>query len=247
MSRASLLVSLTLVAAAGVGATPVAADWLVLHDGAAIETAGAWEVKGRLVVFHRADGSLASMRLSEVDLEQSHRRTVAARAPQREPAVEPAEEVRAVLVLTDADVRHIAPADLIAPNEAEGEAEAAGEESGDSEGSSEGPGERDGRAEVEGAVRVTGWHTISDIDFAGVKIGGTVQNGSDSVALNVVLTVRLTNENGQTIGTSQAELRQKALEPGTSTIFEAEFSGLYTFVGIDFETQSFDAVRNRTD
>jgi hypothetical protein len=244
VSRASLFAAFTFLVVAGVGLTPVAADWLVLRDGSAVETKGAWEVRGKLVVFQRADASLASMRLTEVDLEQSQRHTAAAKLPPAKVVAEPSREVKAVLVLTDADVRHIDPADLVARGDND-EEERDGEESAESEAPGEVSGERDGRAEAEGAVRVTGWHTISDVDFAGVKIGGAVQNDSDSVALNIALTVRLTDENGQTIGTSQANLRQKALGPGTSTIFEAEFSGIYTFVGTDFELQSFDAVRNR--
>lgn len=91
-------------------AGPASADWLVTRQGARVETRGAWEVKGKLVVFRTPGGELASLRLAEVDLDASRRTTAAA-----ERAVRAVEEVRrrgpekkpSVRAITDKDVRRV--------------------------------------------------------------------------------------------------------------------------------------------
>ena len=72
-------------------ATPAAADWLVTRTGERIEIRGPWQLKSKLVVFTRVDGSLASLRVSEVDLKASERATAEARAEKDAPppAAEP--------------------------------------------------------------------------------------------------------------------------------------------------------------
>jgi glutaredoxin len=115
---------LLLVALAG--GQVAGADWLVLRDGARVETRGEWEVKGKLVVFHNTGGKLASLRLSEVDLEASDAATAEAveaakRAAAREAEPEkPPEKREPVLVLTDADVGHVDPDALAAGPGTEG-------------------------------------------------------------------------------------------------------------------------------
>ena len=88
---------------------PASAEWLITHDGHRIETDGPWKVKGRLVVYTDAKGTLSSIRLDEIDLEASE-------TASQEPAEEPAESredeskpereprKRPVLVLTDGDI-----------------------------------------------------------------------------------------------------------------------------------------------
>jgi hypothetical protein len=95
---------------------PASADWLVTRQGSRVETRGAWEVKGKLVVFRTPAGELASLRLAEVDLDASRRATADA-----ERARHAGEEVRrrpekkaSVRTITDKDVRRVdsaAPAD----------------------------------------------------------------------------------------------------------------------------------------
>jgi hypothetical protein len=58
-----------------VSSAAVSADVLVARDGLRIETKGPWKVKGRVVVFTTSDGSLSSMRVSELDLEASEAAT----------------------------------------------------------------------------------------------------------------------------------------------------------------------------
>lgn len=57
--------------AIGVCTSPVSADWLVMQDGARLETRGDWSVDGRLVVFTQPNGTLSALRLREVDLAAS--------------------------------------------------------------------------------------------------------------------------------------------------------------------------------
>ncbi|HEX2162430.1 MAG TPA: hypothetical protein VHM02_00635, partial [Thermoanaerobaculia bacterium] len=80
-------------------ALPAAADWLVMRDGTRVETRGAWQQKGRLVVFTSTEGRLSSLRTDAVDLAASRRATeqaAAAAARPAEPAALPAPAPRAV-------------------------------------------------------------------------------------------------------------------------------------------------------
>ncbi|RMH15898.1 MAG: hypothetical protein D6696_19500, partial [Acidobacteria bacterium] len=72
--------ALALILAAAL-AGPTAADYLVTRGGERIETRGPWTVKGRMVIFTDARGTLSSLRLEEVDLAASEEATRAARLP----------------------------------------------------------------------------------------------------------------------------------------------------------------------
>ena len=61
-----------LLLAAGAGR----ADLLVTTDGARVTTRGAWTVEGTMVRFHDAAGTLCSLRLADVDLEEGSIRVV---------------------------------------------------------------------------------------------------------------------------------------------------------------------------
>ncbi len=60
-------------------ALPATADWLVTSEGDTIETQGPWRVKGRMVVFTDAKGTLSSLRASSIDLEASEAVTAKAK------------------------------------------------------------------------------------------------------------------------------------------------------------------------
>lgn len=79
-----------------------AGDLLVLRDGTRITTRGAWQEKGRQVVFTSAAGELSALRTSEVDLDASRKATAMAAAP-RPAATEPAASARPVILALDAD------------------------------------------------------------------------------------------------------------------------------------------------
>ena len=73
-ARVVAALSLTLAAAAG-------ADVLVLRDGTRLESRGAWQEKGRQVVFTDAGGKLCALRLADVDLDASRAATAASALP----------------------------------------------------------------------------------------------------------------------------------------------------------------------
>ncbi len=91
------------------------ADLLVTRDGETVETQGPWKVKGRMVVFTDAAGTLSSLRLDDLDLDASHAATqraaesAAGKPAQRDAAeAEPAKRKQAVLSLTNRDVARAA-------------------------------------------------------------------------------------------------------------------------------------------
>jgi hypothetical protein len=82
------------------------ADWLVMTDGTRVETAGPWEVKGNLVVFSLPNGSLASVRVANIDLGVSAEISMAAKqaTAEPEPQATAPEKQKATFVLTDDDL-----------------------------------------------------------------------------------------------------------------------------------------------
>ncbi|MCP3964660.1 MAG: hypothetical protein GY719_43085 [bacterium] len=100
-SRTALLCWLVLAAFA---ATTARADWLVTRAGERVETVGGWELRGRMVVFERPGGTLASLRLSEVDLDASEAATEKAKIPTPSRPVEAAPRPKATRVITTEDV-----------------------------------------------------------------------------------------------------------------------------------------------
>ena len=98
--RLSILFVLTLALAPN-----LAADVLVTLDGSRVVTDGPWEVKGRQILFRLPNGTLSSMRASEIDLEASRLATEEANRPAAAPAAPAAPDRRApVLVITDKDI-----------------------------------------------------------------------------------------------------------------------------------------------
>lgn len=210
---------------------PAAADWLVTREGGRVETRGAWETRGKLVVFRAADGSLSSLRLSEVDLEASRRVTAEAarqRAEARAAAARPAEKRASRVVLTDKDFRQVPPP---APRPA-GETAA-------SEGESAATEEPAPRPE---GLGVANWERGRDEGEGHVVITGTLQNAGRTTAADVQLSVQLTDDAGTVIATGLADLSAAALPPGQQTGFRVAFPGIYSFADAKFETASVDLV-----
>ncbi len=209
-------------------APPAAADWLVTTSGAKIETQGPWEVKGRLVVFRQADGTLASLRATKVDLDASARLTEERSRPIVEPPPAPVPEYEGPrLVLTDDDVARYVPP----PAEQEAD-ETAGE---GSEGAA-------ADAPAAGGLAVSGWQLDDGYDGSGLRIIGTLTNGTREVAASLSLAVVAYDSDGTEMGTSEAVLSATTLPPGERTRFRAEFSNLANFTSIRFRpfaAQSF--------
>lgn len=206
-----------LAALCGLASLPASADWLVTREGAKVETKGPWQVKGKLVVFHLADGSLSSMRLAEVDLEASRKATeeaLRAKAEAEAARTRPAEKKAPVLVVTDKDVRHVDPAAVSAAG-ASGEAAAAD------------------------SLAVSNWDRSTDPGDGHVVITGTItNNATTTTATGITLTVVLVDETGNPVGTAQAIVTSNVLPPGQQSGFRAEFPNVFTFSNLKFEPKS---------
>lgn len=217
-----------------VTARPAPADILVTRDGARVETDGPWKEKGHLVVFTRPDGTLSSLRLSEVDLEASRQATEQARRQaEREAAAEKAaeeadeepgttrEEPRrpSRWSFTDADFSRRRPA---APTEDEEEAPATTGEAADDTSPPE----------------VANWERQFDLVDQHVILEGTVANNTNALATAVGLQVSLYDEAGELIESRQAQLDPPILKPGQEASFRTEFPDVFTYNAVRFQTSS---------
>ncbi len=213
---------------------PALADWLVTRDGARIETRGAWEVRGKLVVFELASGQLSSLRLSAVDLEASDEATAAAaaRAALPEAAEVPTAPAKAVFVLTDEDVAHVGPGGTAATPAA------GGETTPERESAPQGAASRE-------PVEVVSWRELEDAGDDGVVISGTARNQGAAVAAGLALTVVLYDMEGKVVASSDAQLGARALPPGQSVSFRAAFPGIFAYGAVRFEFQ-YQPVRTQT-
>ncbi|HYG62888.1 MAG TPA: FxLYD domain-containing protein [Thermoanaerobaculia bacterium] len=211
----------------------VGADWLVTREGARMEIQGHWQVKGKLVVFTRTDGSLASLRLSEVDLEASERATAAAmeaavaaetEEATRQTAPEP-EKKKSKFVLTDADFRKAPPPP--ATQEEGGEAQTVTPE-----------GQDVGEAGSQEKVVVGSWRQAARTEGDGLDVFGVLQNTGNELATDVAVTVELFAETGEQVGTSQAVLSAPGIRPNASITFRAAFPNVFTFSEARFNVRS---------
>jgi hypothetical protein len=209
---------------------PAAADWLVTRDGGRVETRGAWKVQGKRVVFTARDGTLASLRLAEVDLDASREATAsaaqAALAAETAETAKPAEPPKKpVRVLTDKDFAHpeAPPADS---------------------GTAGNPDEKPAAALPEnGALKVQDWKQSRDPERDVLAVTGSVSNTGPDLATAVSVTVRLYDARGEELATRQASLVTRTLKPGQNTSFQAEFPGLVAFTSAKFEVRSIPLVR----
>lgn len=237
------LVALLALWPAGLGGGPVLGDVLVTRDGSQVETEGPWEVKGRLVVFHQPNGTLVSMRLSEVDLEASEEATAAAQAAAEKKATETAEEseegrgmARAKAkpeagsqrswVLTDADFTRR----IVLEGDAE---ETESDEGGDTQ---EAP------STATGAPVVLSYTRNADPVDQHMIVTGTLANRTRTTATAVSLEVSLYDEQTELIQMRRAEIAQTVLEPGAETTFRAEFPDVYSFAAVQFRPRSSNLV-----
>lgn len=198
---------------------PAAADWLVTRDGGRIETDGPWRVDNRLVVFKQPDGTYASVRLTEVDLEASEQltREMAERARAPEPSPEPHQ---AAIRLTEKDlppVRGRGPA-----ASAQGGAPAASDTKDDA-----GTGE---------SLQIVSWREVSGPNSEGIEFVGNVRNVTDRMALGVAVNVVLFDERGEEAQSANAVLTSPALPPGQAAGFRASFPGVYQYARAEFRT-----------
>lgn len=209
------------LAAAAALLLPAAADWLVTRDGDRIETAGPWRVENRLVVFERPDGSYASMRLSELDLEASERLTRELAARARSPIAEPRAEPRRVIArLTERELPPVA-------REAPGAGAARIEPAGEAE-----------EAPQPESLQIVTWREVGGAERTGLELVGDVRNLTAQTALGISVTVLLLDEEGAEVASSQALLTASALPPGHTAGFRASFPGIFHYAGIEFRAEA---------
>lgn len=188
-------------------AAPAAADWLVTQDGARIETDGPWEIKGAVVLFTLPNGTLSSMRLSEVDLDKSAEATYdAENPPPPDEAGEEPPKKEPVLSLTNKDIRRAR--EVPAAPAAEGQ--------GQSQGQDQGP-----AVAINEPYGLLDWRVSPQGD--GVEIRGRLVNKGEAGVLGVVMVVALYTPAGVRYADTSAVLERASLEPGASTAFQASF------------------------
>ena len=213
---AALIASLTVLAAP----PPASSDWLILRGGAAVETAGPWRVEGRLLVFDRPDGGLASVRLDDVLLPASDRATAAARAAlEALPPVAPPRR-KARVVLTDADIPRARTEPEPPPAEEAAESEVEGAEEAGTVGSE---------------LVVLSWESVESPAGDGLQIYGTVQNQGRGVLTDLGLRVRLYDADGLLIGSSEAQLVGPALPSRARSNFTVGFPGVFAYSSAGFD------------
>ena len=206
-------------------AAPAAADWLVTRAGSRVETSGPWETKGKVVVFTQLDGSLASLRLAEVDLQASGQATAEAKAETKSPAVVPSAAKKRLAVLTDETLVRARKEPAGKP--ARKPAGPAAEESS-------------AGAKPQATVTVINWRRLESADGAGLEIHGTLQNNTDKIAANVSVEVQLYNEAGELVATAPGMAGATSIHPnGFPTEFRAAFPGVFTFAEVKFETKGW--------
>lgn len=218
---------LALVAAAllVLAAPPAAADWLVARDGSRVETDGPWEVKGRLVVFNLADGTLSSMRLDQVDLEASRELTRRAEEAASRPPAEPApaaaaEPEKPRRKITTADVGR---GTFRPPAEEAGEAEDGDAAEADA-----------GRETISNQLVVLSSQEEETFD-GHVRISGSLSNSGETTVLGAGLTVYLQDVEGEPAAEAEAELSRGGLTPGQVVTFTADFPEVFAYTAIAFQ------------
>lgn len=208
------------LAALLLAASPSPADWLVTRAGGRVETKGPWQAKGKLVVFTQADGTLASLRLTDVDLEASAKATAEVPVAAQAPAT-PEAPRKKLAVLTDDTLIHTRKPPAVPA--AEGE-------------------KKDGKEPApkpKGTVSVGSWSRLDRPGGDGLEIQGTLQNNTDKVAANAGVEVQLFNEAGERIGTAMAIVNSPSIEPHGAVGFRAAFPGVFGFAQAKFETRGW--------
>jgi hypothetical protein len=195
--------------AVGVGSLPARADWLVTREGGRVETKGPWQIKGKLLVFTRADdGALASLRTAEVDLDASAKATADAKVQAAAPAPVAAPQKK-IASLTDKDFRKPVPVD------ANGKPV-------------EGPPAKTG------PLVVSDWKKLDRPSGDGIAVEGTVHNSTGDMMVNASIEVQLYNEAGDRVGTAPGLLTSTSVQPDGSVQFHANFPGVFTFATAKF-------------
>jgi hypothetical protein len=196
--------------ALGLAHLPARADWLVTNEGGRVETKGPWQMKGKLVVFTRADdGALASLRASEVDLDASAKVTAAAKVQATAPPP-PVVPQKKLAVLTDKDFRKPASAGVAGATDS-------------------------APAAHSGPLVVSDWKRVDSPSGDGISVEGTVHNSTNEAMINTSVEVQLYNEVGDRVGTASGLLASTSIKADGTVQFRANFPGVFTFASAKFE------------
>ena len=247
MAKKRLRIVMVVLLALAAG-TPSVADELVTRDGQVIQTQGPWEIKGKLLVFKLTDGTLASLRLEEADLEASEARAREKERrdqQRREGAMQPPPEPReAVMVLTDKDVAHVV--SFGEEPEPEGEAEASGgggdqsattvAAAGGQQASAEGEeSEAGGEVAASGrGVQVVQWGQEADGED-GVAVRGVIQNLGSSFATQLSVNALFYDEAGSLVAAREVQFESGALGPGARRNFSVSLPHSLVYDEIRFQ------------
>lgn len=220
-------VAICLWAAAFGPVAAVRADWLVTRDGGRVETQGPWKVDGKRVVFTQKDGTLSSLRLTEVDLDASRQTTTAmaeeATAAKATAAAEAPPAKKSTRVFTDKDFARppAPPKDDAKDGDAKPGADPAA-----------------AAAAAAGPVRVGDWKQSRNQETHALEITGSVVNSGPDLAVAVSVTVRLFNPRGEQFATQSATLNTRSLHPGQNTAFTAVFADVIDFASAKIDVTS---------
>ena len=207
-TRAGLAFAFLLAAAA---LSVFGADVVVLRGGARIELQKPWVRQGNQAILTRADGTLLSVPVSEIDLKA----TAAARAARAaakpapppggvlgESQETPAEAAKlshdgrkARVKITDADVAHV-------EEPAEGEKK-----------------EAEARPTGSGRLEVADWS--QEKANGNLVVRGSIRNVGGTPAANARMNVTALDDKGEKIGSAEAGLSKGIVEPGGTVSFTA--------------------------
>jgi hypothetical protein len=195
-------------------APAVSADWLVTKEGARIETKGPWKVKGAVVVFTMPNGTLSSMRVRELDLDQSALVTAEANKPPEEEgeAGEEDDPKPVVAEFTNENIRRAA------PSASEGSPEQDGEDGERTEELS--------RPVVTPPYEVLAWNVVDRPEIDGIEVRGTLRNGGEETIANVSIVLRLLTPDNAFVDERRGNLQSTLLRAQAATNFSAAFPNL---------------------
>jgi hypothetical protein len=212
--------ALAVAAVALATASPAPADWLVLKDGAKVETKGAWRVDGRRILFDLPNGTLSMIRADQVDLDKSAVATAEARAVSAGEKPAPPPKKEPVLVLTEKDIPPSPAAVAEAAATAEGEAKKEG-----------------GAAEPTASLEVISWEKTESGDGSAVEIFGTIRNNSPNMITSPTVLVSIYDSEGGLLATNNGIVNSPQIAAGKTANFRVTFSGLVDFASAKFDAQ----------
>ena len=215
-------------------AAPAAADWLQMRDGSRVETRGPWQLKGAVVAFTLPNGTLASLRAADVDLEASERITAEAVAPPKPaptPAPTPVRE--AVLTITDAD---LAPATgVVAPTPSDSAPDAGSTTGASPPGAARHAANAAGAPDPSAGLEVVAWETSYDADTSTTTLTGTLRNTGKTLAYDVAVVASTFDPDGQPLTRSDAQLASPGVGAGRTVGFRIAYPGSMRIERAEFE------------